>query len=1541
MPFKDVIDIILSGGTGNLGTQGGVDPLNNPGGGAMSTNAAYGSNMLPLLQSILDILDTQDGTRLNATSRNDIEPFRVNPHKGFMAKKGGKVKKGLPPETEKQINDYISYLNSPEYLDRLSNFRTKEDAIAERNARLRNLKDLKVRLTDAPRDSRGFSNITGEYLPDEHLVKLYGEGALQGVTPLHEIDHGATRGNDNFNKNELQYIKGARKDRMTLLENPSTLPMVGAYNYYGNPTEMHARMGVMRQFAADYGIHNNHGQSFTKDDISKIRNKYKSLSKEDQKKWKNIVELDKLVKDDDTLINLLNTVAMEDTGNSVEFMAQDGGRVEPPGTVEIDPYEREAVANYFNYIGGDLYDERAFKPWEWWDREMVPRRQKGRIMEALENIGEINPDSQSEGVTILPSKDFGTGLDKVKNLLSTYLDPTGDHYEPFIFLKEGRTDNTLLHESVHASTLGDIDNREKKKIEKILKNSSPIRGYFEENYDSVKDDPDRIEDYFRMPSEIHARIQATREYLYRNDIHDTWGENMTDEQIDELWKLKDNDEYWWEQRDSNVLDLMNAAGDKKTFKRLMNEVAAVQPEKEDPSIQMAQKGGPVREAYEKVAKKEPPNKIGRMLSSAAEMGADFFENLGLAAKRAYDSVVDYFDEDDPISLENPEDLMIRDVLVTPDLYPTRNNRKYKAPITRGFHNKAKNFVTEDSGLVVTDTNDSKIHRSRQQRAGRSFDVAYKDRRYNPQRIIKTIQDGDEKDLRVVYETTSKKEYRDLIKKYPKMKGKIKYIPHATAPHFSVYDYQMGGTVSMPQGQMTTMQELAPAYRQMAGSMGAGLNLSSIMPQSIIDPVFGNKINLMPTVGAYQQGGGVQQYPFGGETKKDKWQKVREFAQQPGVTEEEVIAYGESLGFKMSKDKGFLGNVFEGIGTLAKKVAPILPFIPGVGPVASTAVGVAGNLLTGGGGGASQTQQGGGGSGGYGPQDAAARLEMLKMFEEEEDEMLNKNKKLSFPTLNALLTGSQLSRPLQIFQTGGFVQNEQNQLMPIQTEVGEMLMHLDGTISPVNATKKHKYMDDDEVTDIVPEGTYVFSNDKSIKMPYDYAEDVTIGVKAQPYSEMKKGKVPEEVVFADLWPGNSTRKMTPAELADRIRKKFNTIDREDVFEFDDIFTSLTNATNINSRMPYLQALIEFNEEEKDEDDILVFGKGGRVYRKKNVKKAGGGGMQLEDWLQIGATALPLIKNIFGIGDRGTGAGTSQAYMLGSAPMYQLGLTKNVRAQEGALDRSMGRFQDLEGNLNQYAGLQTGANIMGRLAQETELPSYDFSSQRSRLQNFNTRTPRSFVDALSTPNYDMQALAAELGPRGFNTVANNLLANQMATRNNAMMQQYNADRNMGYNVMQALNTVDSSEQRLNIPLQIQEIRNRNAQRAGIAGDVSGYFGRLGDIQTQMTPIYSDLDLQRAQLAGQIEMGTANNMVKIGAVSGAYPSGGGYTNTTNAGTGGTGTGGTGTGGTGTGGAGTGQTPTSGDLYGSAEFGCKPGLCPSDSSPNAICVPAEYGNC
>ena len=176
-----------------------------------------------------------------------------------------------------------------------------------------------------------------------------------------------------------------------------------------------------------------------------------------------------------------------------------------------------------------------------------------------------------------------------------------------------------------------------------------------------------------------------------------------------------------------------------------------------------------------------------------------------------------------------------------------------------------------------------------------------------------------------------------------------------------------------------------------------------------------------------------------------------------------------------------------------------------------------------------------------------------------------------------------------YQAGGEVQNQEPLFSAVQTEKGEFIGSETGDILPVKAKKRHKNMDDDEVTDILPQGSFIFSRtksstiDKNKKIKGIDLNEINLGYTPVKYSETESTPSPDEIKFLDFM---SKNKFTPADLANKLQKTYKVTDK------DDPFSQLSNEQNKMSRIPYLEIIKGLNEIKKPKDN--KYQDGGMVY-----------------------------------------------------------------------------------------------------------------------------------------------------------------------------------------------------------------------------------------------------------------------------------------------------------------------------------------------------------
>lgn len=144
-------------------------------------------------------------------------------------------------------------------------------------------------------------------------------------------------------------------------------------------------------------------------------------------------------------------------------------------------------------------------------------------------------------------------------------------------------------------------------------------------------------------------------------------------------------------------------------------------------------------------------------------------------------------------------------------------------------------------------------------------------------------------------------------------------------------------------------------------------------------------------------------------------------------------------------------------------------------------------------------------------------------------------------------------------------------MKIQAETKEWVITEDGQLVQVAATKKHSKMDDDQVTDYLP-NSYVFSNAKYMELHKDDFEDEVIDEKFPRYLEGKKPELYKKTTFADRY--FKADKETPAKIISNIRRAHPVItDEEQTFN---PFIQRANDMNKEYRQPAIETIMKVSE-----------------------------------------------------------------------------------------------------------------------------------------------------------------------------------------------------------------------------------------------------------------------------------------------------------------------------------------------------------------------------
>ena len=165
---------------------------------------------------------------------------------------------------------------------------------------------------------------------------------------------------------------------------------------------------------------------------------------------------------------------------------------------------------------------------------------------------------------------------------------------------------------------------------------------------------------------------------------------------------------------------------------------------------------------------------------------------------------------------------------------------------------------------------------------------------------------------------------------------------------------------------------------------------------------------------------------------------------------------------------------------------------------------------------------------------------------------------------------------------------------IQAEKGEWTMLPDGQLVQVAATKKHSQMKDDEVTDDILDGSYIFSNAKYMKINKKDFVDVIVDAKSAEYKEGKTPTAYKEFSFADKY-FSGPNKQTPAEMVKRIQRVHKVINDEE--QKYNPFIQKANQLNKENRQEAINIIMEVSESIKPPEDDGV-----EVYAESNANPA---------------------------------------------------------------------------------------------------------------------------------------------------------------------------------------------------------------------------------------------------------------------------------------------------------------------------------------------------
>jgi hypothetical protein len=463
------------------------------------------------------------------------------------------------------------------------------------------------------------------------------------------------------------------------------------------------------------------------------------------------------------------------------------------------------------------------------------------------------------------------------------------------------------------------------------------------------------------------------------------------------------------------------------------------------------------------------------------------------------------------------------------------------------------------------------------------------------------------------------------------------------------------------------------------------------------------------------------------------------------------------------------------------------------------------------------------------------------------------------------------------------------LAPIQTEDGEMITSPLGDMVDVAATKAHKNMESDEITDFSAEGNYILSDDKNmiIKKGKDGGivnginlKDVLIGMDAMYYKEGELIKTPKEYTLEDIAPKKS--KYTFAELGKNVQKHFPLSTEE-----NDIFAKRAQVENKLSRVPYINSIIELSEIKKQsmnkKGSPANFKQGGYASMAKIYNPAL---KSLGNTLADGSTNGFYFEPDPQLNPKRDNNFKTPTYQGGGYTYDDRERGQNKREQWNYwVDQTQGHFNDFTqdsqlNNQGMYAN-----NVGGILAQNAYQGDNDYlygNTYNSKMDNLSNKVDRSF-GAEQSYNEGLVGRENSAYRFGLNTGAT---PNDFApSRANALREQGSMNNNLNkerrsymdrYGTMDAQSSDMFAGRRNQQKAYLNDFSNNQVQN--LAGAGTGYLQNKIGIQAANLQAQSSLQLMKQAGNGWTDftngLGDVINVVAglAGAITGMGFGGGG---------------------------------------------------------------------
>ena len=363
------------------------------------------------------------------------------------------------------------------------------------------------------------------------------------------------------------------------------------------------------------------------------------------------------------------------------------------------------------------------------------------------------------------------------------------------------------------------------------------------------------------------------------------------------------------------------------------------------------------------------------------------------------------------------------------------------------------------------------------------------------------------------------------------------------------------------------------------------------------------------------------------------------------------------------------------------------------------------------------------------------------------------------------------------------------MLPIQTEKKELIVLPTMDLVKVNASKRHSQMSEDQVTDVVPENSYILSQFGKVDIYKSEADQAIVEVQNKPYNIYGANPEPKTKSLGDYM---SKKKMKPADLGRTLLNKYKQMNNP-----GDPFTEQTNAANKYTLSKYLEVLIGLSEMDKarkglnDDNSVApqMFAKdGGRVLRTGyNVPKAQAGA------IIGGASAL-----ISGIGS----------------------LFTNAKNRKLLQQNTAATLFDINNLYKQQTGLENtalAANLMGFAAQNPEIkPVLENTNFLDATQRF---IPQQQTDYLMGRALANRPDVTGMDPRLANGITGRYYAQALDSQSNFALQAAQARIGFLNNYLQQKQAAENRNVASRTNAFNATTANMNSLLAGSAGAISG--------------------------------------------------------------------------------------------------------------------------